>query len=178
MSDWIQSMKLHVAQQLAAIGQPRHALVSSVDPVSHAVKVTIQPEGIESGWVPDGAVAACGLTVACPAEIGTQVLIVPVEGDPEHPVIVARLFDVDTVPPTSPATNKPVQAGEIGFFTKGGSYLHLTPDGLYVGGNLIVSGELKASGDVVSGSVSLQQHRHGSVQSGTSISGVPETTGG
>lgn len=178
MTDWLETIKLHAATQVAAIGQPRHALVTSVDAVSHAVKVSIQPDGIESGWIPDGALATAGLRIACPAEIGTQVLVVPVEGDPEHPVVVARLFDVSITAPTSPATGQPVQPGEIGLFLRGGAYLHLTKDTVYVGGRLVLDGMLQATGDVMAGGISLETHLHGEVEPGTGVSGAPEASNG
>lgn len=171
MPDWLETVKLHAAIQVASLGQPRHALVTSVDAVSHAVKVSIQPDGIESGWVPDSALAVGGLRIACPAEIGSQVVVVPVEGDPEHPVIVGRLFDVSIVPPTSPATGLPVQPGEFGIFLANGSYLHLTKDAIFLSGKVVLNGNLSADGDLVAGGISLQNHVHGQVQAGSGLSG-------
>ena len=178
MADWIETVKLHAATQAGALGQPRHALVTSVDPTSHSVKVSIQPEGIESGWIPDAVVAANGLRIACPAEIGTQVLVVPVEGDAEHPVVVARLFDVLITPPTSPATGNPVQAGEIGIFLNGGCYIHLSKSSIFIGGELVIDGSIRVSGDVVATSVSLAGHVHQGVQPGSGISGTPASSNG
>ncbi len=178
MSDWLETVKLHAATQAGALGQPRHALVTSVDAVSHAVKVTIQPEGLESGWIPDGAVAASGLRIACPAEIGTQVLVVPVEGDAEHPVVVARLFDVTLMPPSSSATGSPVQPGELGIFLDGGNYVHLTKTSLFLKGTVVLDGTLTVSGDVVAAKVSLAGHVHSAVQPGQGMSGAPEPSHG
>lgn len=178
MADWIETIKLQAAKQVAALGQPRHALVTSVDAVAHAVKVSIQPEGIESGWIPDGAVAAAGLRIACPTEIGAQVLVVPVEGDAEHPVIVARLFDVSTTPPVSPATGKPVQPGEVGLFLAGGNYIHLTSQGIFCKGNLVLDGDLQIEGDAVASGISLKTHRHTGVQTGQGYTGAPGSANG
>ena len=178
MSDWLETVKLHAATQAGALGQPRHALVTSVDAVSHAVKVTIQPEGLESGWIPDGAIAASGLRIACPAEIGTQVLVVPVEGDAEHPVVVARLFDVTLMPPSSPATGSPVQPGELGIFLDGGNYVHLTKGSLIIKRGVVLDGTLTVSGDVVAAQVSLAHHVHSAVQPGQGASGAPEPSHG
>ncbi len=178
MSDWLETVKLHAATQAGALGQPRHALVTSVDAVSHAVKVTIQPEGLESGWIPDGAVAASGLRIACPAEIGTQVLVVPVEGDAEHPVVVARLFDVTLMPASSPATGSPVQPGEIGIFLDGGNYVHLTTGNIFIKGTVVLDGTLSVTGDVVAANVSLASHVHSAVQPGQGASGAPEPSHG
>ena len=178
MADWLETVKLHAATQAGALGQPRHALVTSVDPTSHSVKVSIQPEGIESGWIPDVAIAAQGLRITCPAEIGTQVLVVPVEGDAEHPVVVARLFDVSITPPTSPATNKPVQPGEMGIFTSDGCFVHLAGDTIYLGGKLILNGSIQVNGDVVAAGISLTEHVHRGVQVGSGVSGIPVPNNG
>ena len=178
MTEWLETVKLQAALQVGALGQPRHALVTSVDPTSHSVKVSIQPEGIESGWIPDAAVAAHGLKIACPAEIGTQVLVVPVEGDAEHPVVVARLFDVSITPPMSPATNKPVQPGEVGIFTSGGCFVHLAGDTIYLGGKLILNGSIQANGDIAAAGISLVEHVHRGVEAGSGVSGTPVPSDG
>ncbi len=175
MHNWLEALKLHSAVHATAAGQPRHGIVTSVDPVNHAVKVTIEPEGVESGWIPDGVLAACGLKIACPSEVGTQVLLIAVEGDAEHPVVVARLFDTSVTAPNSPVTSKPVQPGEIGIFLASGVYFHLTPEGLYLGGKLTIDGSVAATGDIVASGISLQQHLHSEVQTGDSLSGPPRS---
>jgi len=175
MRSWIDAARFHASSQVVSVGQPRHALVSSVDPANHAVKVVIEPDGIETGWIPDAAVSAGGLKIACPSQIGTQVLVVPVEGDAEHPVVIARLFDTVVTPPVSPATGQAVQAGEVGFFIGDEVYVHLTAGGLYLGGNVTIKGTLAVTGDVTAAEVSLQQHLHSQVQPGSGVSGPPRT---
>ncbi len=174
MQSWIEAVKLHSAVHATATGQPKHGIVTSVDPVNHAVKVTIEPDGVESGWIPDGAIAAGGLKIACPSEVGTQVLLVAVEGDGEHPVVVARLFDTVVTAPVSPATSQPVQAGEIGIFLAGGVYLHMAADGIHIGGNVMIHGSVTATADILAGGISLQRHVHSQVQTGNGVSGLPE----
>ena len=175
MQSWIEAIKLHSAVHTTATGQTKHGIVTSVDIVNHAVKVTVEPDGVESGWIPDGAVAAGGLKISCPSEVGTQVLLVAVEGDAEHPVVIARIFDTVVTVPVSPATSRPVQAGEIGIFLNSGTYLHMTPSGTFLGGDLAISGSLTATADIVSAGVSLQHHVHSAVQSGNETSGPPRT---
>lgn len=178
MNDWIESIKLQAAAQVGSVGQPRHGVVTSVDPVAHAVKVTLQPEAVESGWIPDPSLAASGLKISCPSEIGTQVLVVPVEGDPEHPVVVGRLFDVVTAAPVSPATGAVVQPGEVGVFLKSGLYLHMTQDCLFLKGPVAIDGSVTVNGDVTAQGVSLQTHRHVDVQPGNGLSGQPQASNG
>lgn len=175
MRRWIEAVKLQSAVHSTATGQPRHGIVTSVDVVNHAVKITIEPEGVESGWIPDGAIAAGNLKIACPSEVGTQVLVVPVEGDAEHPIVVCRLFDTVSVPPISPATSKPVQAGEFGVFLASGTYLHITQEGIYLGGNVTINGNITATGDIAAAGISLEQHIHSDVETGDGVSGPPRS---
>ena len=97
----------------------------------------------------------------------------PVEGDAEHPVVVARLFDVSITPPTSPATGKPVQAGEIGVFLDGGCYMHLSKTSIFLGGTIVIDGSVQVDGDVVAAGVSLVGHVHQGTQPGSGMSGTP-----
>ena len=173
MDDLIGANRLHTAAHVSLQGRARHALVSAVDPNTHSVKVTIQPEATVSGWVPDPGIACAGLRIACPSEVGTQVLIVPVEGDAEHPVIVARLFDTVMQPPVSPATGKPVQPGEIGFFLSDGTYLHMSPGIIAMKATLQIDGTIQATQDILAKTVSLQGHVHGGVSPGSASTAGP-----
>jgi len=174
MSGWDSIIRNHVANQISRGAQPIHGVVTSVDPVSHAVKVTMQPDNVESGWIPDATIAAANLKICCPSEIGTQVLVVPVEGDAEHPVVVARLFDTTCRPPISPVTNRPVQAGEIGIFTGDNLILHISKGVINIRGTVKIDGDVVVMGDVSAGNVSLQSHAHRGVRAGQDISGPPE----
>lgn len=173
MSDWSDSIKLHAAVQVAGIGQARHAIVTSVDPVAHAVRVSMQPDGLESGWIPDSTLAAGSLRIMCPSEIGTQVIVVPVEGDAEHPVVVGRLFDTSTLPALGPMSSKPVQAGEIAIVSQNGAFIHLANDGISLGGTIRVQGDLDVSGDVIAAGISLKTHLHDGIQPGLGMTRPP-----
>lgn len=176
MDSLVRALRMQTAIQSGSEGQARHAIVTAVDASQHAVKVTTQPEGLVSGWLPDPGFACAGLRIACPSEIGTQVLIVPVEGDAEHPVIVARLFDTVQTAPVSPATGQPVQPGEIGIFLQNGPYLHLTSTAVYMKGTLILDGSVQATGDVLASGISLHNHLHGGVAAGSGQTSAPVAT--
>ncbi len=103
-------------------------------------------------------------------------MIVPVEGDAEHPVIVARLFDTVMQPPVSPATGKPVQPGEIGIFLSDGTYLHLFEGTIAMKGKLLVDGVIQATQDVVVKDVSLYSHVHAGVSTGSGSTTGPVAT--
>ena len=142
--------RMLAANMANAQAQPGFGLVSAVDPVNHAVKVTAQPAGVESGWLPYAAMQVGSLRIACPPDIGAHVLLVRLEGDGEHAVCACPVYDTVVMPPISPATGRPAQPGEIlvmagcgappagtgtqpGSATRNAPWWHLTADTLYSG---------------------------------------------
>ncbi|MDT8871939.1 phage baseplate assembly protein V [Komagataeibacter rhaeticus] len=103
--------RMLAANMANAQAQPGFGLVSAVDPVNHAVKVTAQPAGVESGWLPHAAMQVGSLRIACPPDIGAHVLLVRLEGDGEHAVCACPVYDTVVMPPLSPATGRPAQPG-------------------------------------------------------------------
>jgi uncharacterized protein involved in type VI secretion and phage assembly len=96
----------------------RHALVTSYDPKLHLAKVTFQPEGQESGWLPietghigNGYGIATGLTPGDGQSTGDQVVVRYQEGDFESGKIVQRVHSDEEKPPT-------VQSGETVIWNK------------------------------------------------------------
>lgn len=96
----------------------RHGLVTAYDPTNHLGKVTFQPEGQESGWLPieTGHIGntygiAVGLQPGDGKTTGDQVVVRYQEGDFESGKIVQRVHSDADVPPT-------VQSGEMVLWTK------------------------------------------------------------
>lgn len=96
----------------------RHGLVTSYDPKKHLAKVTFQPEGEESGWLPieTGHIGntygiAVGLQPGDGKTTGDQVIVRYQEGDYESGKIVQRVHSDQDQPPT-------VQSGELVIWTK------------------------------------------------------------
>jgi hypothetical protein len=92
-----------IKQQAGALdqgaSQPRFATVQSVNPATATAKVTLQPEGVLSGWLPIlSPWIGAGWGMCCPPSPGDQVLILAQEGDAEHGIIVGRAFS-NTQPP-------------------------------------------------------------------------------
>lgn len=132
-------------------GQQENGLISAVDPVTHDVKVKVMPGGVETGWLPFAAVQVGDLCISCPPNVGTQVHLLPVCGDPEHSVVAAPVFCTVMPPPVSPATGKVAQPGEYllmagcgappvdetsrerGEAAQAASWMHVTRDTLYSG---------------------------------------------
>lgn len=110
----------------------RHALVTSYDPDKYLGKVTFQPEGQESGWLPietghigNGFGIAIGLTPGDGKTTGDQVIVRMQEGDVESGKIVQRVHSDKEKPPRV-ESGEMVQWHEKGakiFFKKDGSIL-------------------------------------------------------
>jgi len=163
-----------------------HGVVSAVDPVNHAVKVVIQPDNVETGWIADGALTQVGdIRMMCPCAVGSHVVLQPLEGDAEHYVVSGVVFDTVMMPPSSPQTGRVAQPGELlvmagcgvpptaegqeaGRSGTGGGWFHVTPGGMFFGsGDGRVS--IGASGVVIQfGDVKLSLSGRGvSVSGGT-----------
>jgi hypothetical protein len=96
----------------------RHGLVTSYDPKNHLAKVTFQPEGQESGWLPietghigNGYGIATGLQPGDGESSGDQVVVRFQENDFEGGKIVQRVHSDDQPPPE-------VQSGETVIWTR------------------------------------------------------------
>jgi uncharacterized protein involved in type VI secretion and phage assembly len=96
----------------------RHGLVTSYDPNNHLAKVTFQPEGQESGWIPietghigAGYGIAVGLQPGDGKTTGDQVVVRYQEGDFESGKIVQRVHSDNNKPPV-------VQSGEAMIWTR------------------------------------------------------------
>jgi phage baseplate assembly protein gpV len=185
-------MQALAGAQAGRIGLTREGVVIAVDPSQHAVRVRIEPEGLETGWIPDAGLAAGGLRIGCPCEAGTQVLVEPMNGDLEYPVIKARLFNVHAQPPVSPQTGNPAQPGELlavagqatppvedgaafGDAQDKAAWFHLTASGFFVGaGNATLAVQdgsivLKVGGAIMKLSASGLEVTGGTISSDTDV---------
>jgi phage baseplate assembly protein gpV len=163
MSGLAEALRYHAAVLDAARPQPRFATVQSVDAQRHLAKVTIQPEGVLSGWLPIlGMGGGGGWGLICPPAIGAQVVVVPLDGDHESWAVLGAAWSLVN-PPAAPVAY--VKPGEAAIVSVSGAYIRLSADGsvtVSAVGNVTV----KATGDV-------------SVQAAGSIALVaPHVTGG
>jgi hypothetical protein len=110
------------AQAAAQRQQPATLTVTSYNPEKHAVKGTIKPYGIESGWIPIGTAAVGdGFGVAIGPCVGDQFNLEFEGGDPNSARATHRLFSNDAKPPK-------VESGEVAIFSKFGHKISLTKD--------------------------------------------------
>lgn len=154
MERFLNVMKAHAAALDRAQGQPRFGLVASADPARYAVRVSLQPEGVLTGWLPVlSQWVGAGWGMACLPAPGDQVLVLPQDGEAEHGVVVGSAYSDSALPPAAPA-------GELWLVHRSGAALHLAGDGtVRVIGDLHVQGSVFASGDVADGQGSLARLR-------------------
>lgn len=189
-------MKIQAAMMLGSIAVARIGLISAYNPNRFAAKVQLQPENVETGWLPIATLfGGNGWGAMAAPVVGNQCVVLFQEGRQDVGLILAVLYSIADQPPGAPA------AGEFWLTHSTGSLLKVTKDGkiaitsngdmnLTAGGNMNlnaggsvnidantnVTGTLKASVDVQGGSepVSLVTHKHTLVQPGSGVSGPPQ----
>lgn len=118
-------MRLQAALAAGRVGKPKAGTVTEYDPTTYSAKVMLQPEEIETGWLPI-ATAAAGPSwgiYAAPIN-GAQAMVLFLEGDREVGWIAGFLAS-DEDPPPQPGP----PAGEFWSLHKSGSFLKFTNDG-------------------------------------------------
>ncbi len=137
MDRLLNALKGQGANQDQTSGTPRFGIVTSVDTTTATARVTLQPEGVLSGWLPLLTPwVGNGWGLVCPPSPGDQVLVIPQEGDAEHGLILGTTWSGQTTPPAAPA-------GEFWLVHKSGSFLKLQNDG-----TIQIKGDLHVAGDV------------------------------
>ncbi len=143
MERFLNAIKGQAAALDRGTAQPRFATVTSVDPTRPAVRVTLQPEGVLTGWLPVlSPWVGNGWGMSCPPSPGDQVLIIAQEGDAEHGIVVGRAWSDSVRTPGAPS-------GELWLVHQSGAFIKLIGDGtIQMHGDLHLAGNLFATGDV------------------------------
>lgn len=181
-------MRLAAALARGDVGKPKQGLVSSYDPDRYAVKVRLQPEDIETGWLPIEVLqagAAFGI-YAAPA-VGDLAIVLFLEANREVGWCAGFLPNDQDRPPK-------VLTGEIHAIHKSGAFLKFLTDGtvhleatagilskgpwshqgtLHVTDDVTVDKTLTAATDVVGGGKHLKTHVHSGVTAGAANTGQP-----
>ncbi|KAA0685995.1 hypothetical protein DTW90_34480 [Neorhizobium sp. P12A] len=164
-----------VDQVLSRRPRERVATVSSYDPNRHAVKAQLQPEGVETGWIPiSTAHVGENFGIAIGPQIGDQIVVGFHEGDIDSPYMIGRLHSDQERPPIA-------QAGEIVIQTKEGFIFKVTSSSAS-----IVTGGLPLTIDAGGGEIHLTSsklthnglnvgstHTHGGITPGGADTDVP-----
>jgi hypothetical protein len=166
----------------------RRGTVTGYDPDRHAAKVRIEPEGVETGWLPIGAIwSGAGFGLVAGLALGDLVAVEFENGDVEAGLVSHRLFSEGAAPPAAPS-------GEAWLVHSSGAAIRLQNDGrlmlthpsggavsLEMDGSVHVQGDLRVSGDVVaSGDLkfaterSVAAHVHGGVSAGSAFTSAPK----
>lgn len=144
MERFLNTVKQHAGAMDQGGSQPRFATVTSINTNMATAKVTLQPEGVLSGWLPIlSAWTGEGWGMCCPPSPGDQVMVLAQEGDAENGIIIGRAFSEKQTPPATPV-------GELWLMHKSGSFIRLQNDG-----TIRMQGDLHVDGDVYD--------RHGSL---------------
>lgn len=194
MERFLNAVKAEASALDRSRGQPRFATVTSVDTNRPAVRVSLQPEGVLTGWLPVlSPWVGAGWGLSCPPTPGDQVLVVAQEGDSDHGVVIGRAWSDSATTPTTPA-------GEFWLTHQSGTFIKLTNDGtiriqgsvfvnggifatgdVHAKGNVTINGNMLATGDVSDGHGSVAAlrghyngHQHGDPQGGLSSVPTPQ----
>lgn len=101
----------------------RVGVVSSYDPATHSVKLTMQPEGYQTGWVPIATMGiGNGFGIFCGPTNGDSVVVAYHESDKKTPIVIGRL-------PTNEETPIAAQSGEFVAQSAFSSFVKLLKDG-------------------------------------------------
>lgn len=114
------------AQSQRALGGKmftRLGTVTSYDPNNYCIKAIIEPEGVETGWIPvTSAWVGNGWGLFCPPTSGDLVELQFQEGDMQAAIACSRFFTDQSRPLT-------VQSGELWLVHQSGSYFKLLNTG-------------------------------------------------
>ena len=184
-----------IAAAVNRIPKPVLGLVSAVDPVTHSCKVTIQPDGTETGWLPFSAMAAGDLRISAPPHIGQHVQVIPQEGDAEHNIVTGSIFDDIVGAPKSPATGEVAHPGELlimagcgappqdvegrsaGATAAANPYLHVTRSAVFFGAGSVAGTVKDGSFTVTIGGCTMTLSSSGLTVQGGDIAASGTVTG-
>jgi len=177
MNHLVNQMMQRMGAQAAGTFTARMGTVSAYDPGNYAIKAVIEPEGVETGFMPllSPWVGANWGAFFAP-EIGAQVLILFQEGSSQVPI--AALFAFSTaMPPVAVPSGEMLlqhQSGSLLHFDSGGNVTMTAnaamtlnaPAGCTINANTTINGNVQTNGNIqASQNISDQNGAHGSVAS-------------
>lgn len=170
MQRFLNALKAQSTALDHGFGKARFATITNVDPSRPAARVSLQPEGVITGWLPVCAPwVGNGWGLACPPSPGDQVLVIAQEGSGEHGVIVGRAWSDQARTPVAPV-------GELWLMHQSGSFIKLCNDG-----TVQIKGDLHVAGDVFDRLGSLDRlrqvydsHVHADPQGGVVGTPIPQ----
>lgn len=158
MQNLLNIVRREVERVVGRLALPKTGIVTGYDPANYAVKVRLQPQDVETGWLPVRSPwAGNGWGMFCPPGIGDEVEVQFQEGGKLAPYVSLRAFGDKSRP-------LPAPAAEFWLQHKSGSLLKFKNDGsveLHAQtaitssapvwnhtGDVKVAGELRVTGDI------------------------------
>lgn len=121
------SMRLQAQRAMAGKSVCRYGIVTSYNPNNYSAKVTIQPEGMATGFIPVATpIAGNGWGMFVPPTAGDQVVVLFIDGDQTAGTVIANCYNSSRLP--IQGTPQP-QSGEFWFVHAKGQFLKITNDG-------------------------------------------------
>lgn len=152
------AVKRHVAAMIGQQGQTRIGTIVSVNADTYQARVMLQPENVQSGWLPvAAAMVGGGWGIVSPPTVGEQVVIEPQEGDAEHGIITGRVFSTKQQPPKTytdqydQGSTTSAQPGEFAIVNSDGTtFIRVVGGKVLIHGDLYVDGIIRATKDIKS----------------------------
>lgn len=153
----IDQIKRVVAEFMAGFSPTKYGKISAYNPSNYTVKVILQPEEIETGFVPLAAVwVGNNMGAVFGPAIGDPVRLDFIDGNAQATVVGGRFFSVNARPPV-------VQSGQCAIVDGAGASWRLNGDGTITvtapAGMTITTPSL-----VVTGDISDQNGAHGTLK--------------
>lgn len=167
----------------------RWGVVTGVDVSAPAVKVLLQPEGVQTDWLPIlSHMVGNGWGMVHVPATGTPVFCIPDAADPNNYVVAGATWSTARTPPTS-------AQGEIVLVHSSGARVALTNDGQLSmqdqsgasltfsnDGKVTLHADLHVTGAIVAGyggadQITLQNHTHPVVNVSSSLVATAATPG-
>lgn len=156
-------------QRAAAQGggmNARFGQISAYDPDAYAIKAIIQPEGIETGFIPFGSPwVGSEWGAFFGPEIGAQVLVIFQEGSAQVPIGATTIFST-AMPPVA------VPSGELLLQHKSGSLMHFGNDG-----NVVVTADADMTLNAKNATVNADEAVTVNAPSGATVNGDTQING-
>lgn len=127
MQDHLNAARREAERVLRNVAQPRMGIISSYNADTYQVKVRLQPEDTETGWMPLASISVgngWGLLIG--PEIGAQVKIGYQEGHSGSPIAELSVFSDEDRPAVAGIGGVP--SGEFWLVHKSGTRLRLLND--------------------------------------------------
>jgi len=168
----------------------QYGVIASVDHAS--ATCTVQLGDLETGPLPWAASRAGQWRIWAPPVAGEQCILLCPEGDIACGVVIPGLYSDRFAAPSTSADVIRLECadGAVISYDHAGHALVVTlpaggtatldaPGGVTINGPVAINGDVTIAGtatasqDVVAGGISLKDHRHGGVQSGSAQTGAP-----